>query len=131
MPCRKKSFALLLICVMLFSILISCGGNSAGTDSVTGAISSSAETGAKTDPFAALPSENYGGYAFTVLSVPDTNYQIYAEEMTGEIFNDAMFQRQSALADLYNVTFDSYEAPSIDKISTLLGASRPCERRRL
>ena len=57
---------------------------------------------------ASLPKADYEGYTFTVLDRDESNikwftYDVFAENINGDPINDAVYERNSILEDLYNI----------------------------
>ena len=50
-----------------------------------------------------LPSADYGGRDFRISCTDLYTYEMYVEEMTGEVCNDAIFNRNQRINELYNV----------------------------
>ena len=67
------------------------------------------ETEAETeyDPFAELPSDTYGGRAFHLLAREAYLYELWTEEMTGDVFNDAVFERNAAVEQRYDAKIEA------------------------
>ena len=59
------------------------------------------------DPFAELPSETYGGRAFHLLARQMYLYELWTEEMTGDVFNDAVFERNASVEQRYDVKVEA------------------------
>ncbi|MGN1345961.1 MAG: hypothetical protein ACI4V1_04195 [Eubacteriales bacterium] len=107
-----------ILCLLLLAAILmtSCGqqGGSAlsGTDD-TDTVSSPAETPEEvpeeTKVLGSLPARNFDGREFRVLARSSTypqfdSYEIYAEEETGEVLNDAIYQRNRYVEEEYNLT---------------------------
>ena len=108
----KRIIALLLLAALL---LASCGGGTeetapAGTDTTA-----AAETTAETeDPFAGI---DYEGKSLRISSSIDTYDSTNAHaliagsgELTGEIVNDAVYQRNQTVMELLNIEMDFIES---------------------
>jgi hypothetical protein len=110
---------------MLLSV--SCGESAANIpdDSSSGsAVSASDPSAADTpssaepepeetfDPWEGLPAADYEGYDFVMLIRPNDRWisDMYAAEMTGDAINDAIFQRNSSIADHFNVSVSMIES---------------------
>ncbi|MBQ8642929.1 MAG: hypothetical protein IJ480_12020 [Clostridia bacterium] len=94
-----------LLCTAVTLPLFACGsGESAET--VPAADTAAAET--ETEPVYTLPEADWDGYNFHILvhgnseSGWDKN-DFHAEELTGELLNDAVFERNAAVEEQYNV----------------------------
>lgn len=106
----KRIFALLLCAVMAASA-VSCG---APAETDTAADTTEVET-VETEPIPEddmearklvsdnLPEKDFGGENFTVLGYDFTYGYMYAEELTGDVFNDALYNRNVDVAERFNV----------------------------
>ncbi len=110
----KRLISTLLLAAMLVSVA-ACGGAPADTDSSSGDTTPSADV--TTDEYDArraiddgLPKKDYGGYTFTIWSLSPDNY--YQEEETGDIVDDAIFARQLAVGERFNVEFRVNDKPA-------------------
>ena len=104
----KKLLAVLLTLSILFS-LAACG---AGTDSppeeTSAALTPSApaaeeETEAETAP--PVPKEDFGGVDFNVLAACEQWQDFYAAEQTGDVVDDAVYERNLWLEEYNNYIF--------------------------
>ena len=121
---QKKTLALLVSLVMLLSACsqnpaesgesVSDNGSSSAVPS-TGDVSAEEETEAAPEEDREqfnphLEAKDYGGATFTALynsgSEVEPNKDFTAEELNGEIVNDAKFNRGVTLAEKYNLSFD-------------------------
>ena len=59
------------------------------------------------DPFADLPTDTYGGRAFHLLAREAYLYELWTDEMTGDVFNDAIFERNASVEQRYDVKIDA------------------------
>jgi len=107
-----KKISILLLLAAMLSSMSGCGGSGEETSVSTAEIieTEQAETAAETekDWLAALPSADYGGFAFRILAVPEENcsgiQSFWAEEPNGEIINDTVYERNLYVEDLYNIS---------------------------
>ena len=105
---KSKRLCMLLSCLLLFSG--ACGKTPDVTESVTETIGTETET-EPLDParVLALPDKDWGGRTFRVLGyecgyTQFRTFEISAEGENGEVVNDAIFRRNTAIEDKYNVT---------------------------
>ncbi len=105
-----KRILVMLLTALLLASTTACGEKTSGetTDDKSAAISSESatETESETTPLASLQKMDHGGYAFRMLGDTNSNWWIIslnADEETGEIINDTVFQRKTFVEDLYNV----------------------------
>ncbi|MGM9624536.1 MAG: extracellular solute-binding protein, partial [Eubacteriales bacterium] len=111
----KKQLSLILAALMLGAALASCGG--AQTETPVDTQADTQETGTDTaadteevyDPFAGMPEKDYGGYEFTILTrnLDRWTDDMYIAEATGDIVDDAIFDRNSLIEETYNITIVS------------------------
>ncbi|MBQ2546486.1 MAG: hypothetical protein II557_09370 [Clostridia bacterium] len=122
---KKRIFtAFLLLLFLLPSVftLWSCAAGTGEGDEPSAAPTAAPaveETPAETefDWYATLPAgTNFGGYTFTVIRYQDKTWNVYIapEEMTGEVLNDAAYQRNLEVEDLVDIKVeelcdDNYE----------------------
>ena len=123
MKMTAKQMTALLLLPMLAA---GCGGGEATPSDTTIAPDTSAE---ETDMYSNVPTADYKGYTFTVLNSAFDwcLYQMGAEEMSGEIYNDAVFQRNTALEERLNIKFEVHEedinSVAMEKLEALVLAN--------
>lgn len=110
-----KLTAITLTLLMLLSsiIMYSCANEPASDNSITTVQGSEAETTApEIDYSPDLPDADYEGAAFSMVSRDDSFHSyaahtrdLYAEEITGDLMNDATYERNTRIAEKYNVVF--------------------------
>ncbi|MBR4961257.1 MAG: hypothetical protein IKY52_10200 [Clostridia bacterium] len=108
----KKQIALLLALLMLGTSFAACG--SAETPSETTGNADGGENAVEetADPLADnLPEADYGGYSFRITTWYD---KVGLEESTGEVLNDAIFRRDLAVEERYNIDIVSEFVPNED-----------------
>lgn len=100
--------------------LSACGGTqgtTAGdtsTDKTTSADTTEDTTPAETDRSQVkdgLPEKDYGGDKFTVLYRNEWAYEFIADEENGDILNDAIYRRNRAVENRFNVNFEFVGLP--------------------
>lgn len=98
----KRLISLLLLLAMLSSVLLlaGCPSNDPGTGGGGGG-----GTGEKTF-LDNLGDRNYNGDTFTVASGDKFAYEVYAEEDTTDILEEAVYKRNRALEDRFNVKIE-------------------------
>ena len=111
---HKKSQTLLLAVLLLAGSLISCGESAENAEPAAGEELSAGTASADpvpeetepADPLEHLPVQDYEGYDFHFLirNFQDWIDDMVAEEMTGEVVNDAVFRRNSETSERYNIT---------------------------
>ena len=107
---RKSVLAMLLASLMLVGT-VGCGD--AGSDETTADTSAADTVAVETEPeitfesvAAGYQDRDYGGYTFRVGVRDVVDWQtmdVIAEEVTGEVINDAVYNRNVALEDAMNV----------------------------
>jgi len=116
----KKVIILLLILMMI----VSCGGNT--SDEVNDTTTRPDET--TEDTTFKLPEYNFDGYKYNILTAAEQWAHYYvAESENGDIINDAVYARNSAVEEMYNVTlnyqvFNGYGAGMPAVATALKGA---------
>ena len=112
---QKKMLTVLFALLMLTGSFASCGESAADTGSAGTEPAGTAEVSAEeavpeetepADPLEHLPANDYAGedFHFLIRNFPDWIDDMVAEEMTGEVVNDAVFRRNSETAERYNIT---------------------------
>jgi len=99
----KRTIAIICLLSLLASLAASCGEAVQSDDT--------ADTGESTtiDPNGSqLPEKDWGGREFRVLAKEHSNtafrtFEVYAESENGEVLNDAIYQRNRAIEERYNV----------------------------
>lgn len=124
---KKRILSLLLLVSMLAST-VSCGGGteetSASSAETPAAVTEDAaaenteteaeETEAEVPLTDGLPEKNMDGYTFNILNYKAENLswantRIFADEMTGEAVNDAMFERESTIEERFTCDLTTEE----------------------
>ncbi len=112
MKYTKRLFVLLLAALLTTAPLTGCGDTEPSAETKAAAATDAV---VETEPeetkiLPVLPDEDYGGYEFRILTkglynVHWRSIDAVAEELTGEPINDAVFNRNEYVSDLFNVTF--------------------------
>ncbi len=130
----SRSVIVLLLAVTMILPLAACGGGNtnvtptqttAGAEDVT---TESTTEAATTQVTLDLPDTDWKGRAFRVLGDSGSagarpqfaNFEILTEELNGEVFNDALFNRNADVSKKYNFTFEQYLDPTVNHTGTLL-----------
>ena len=120
----KRTAALFLALALTLPLFFSCSESGTNPDETA----PGAAPGAVSDPSAAaetvpeettdgrekfapsLPANNYEGYSFRIISRDDSMHtypvhtrDLYAEEVTGDALNDAVFARNTKIEDTYGI----------------------------
>ena len=118
---NTKFIALLLALLTAPGSVISCAQSGSETDTAAVQSPQSAEPAqTETEKIVPdLPDSDFGGYEFRVLTRGDTNIyfisrDIFAENITGDAINDAVFNRNIAVESKYNFTIKEIGGDSAD-----------------
>ncbi|MDD4773307.1 MAG: hypothetical protein PHZ09_06835 [Eubacteriales bacterium] len=124
LPLKLISLLLLLV-VFIGSVSCASGTGDAGRDTAGEKADTAAETKAEdTRLYPDLPDDDFEGYDFKVLHWYVTgwdsrrNKDIYAEAENGDPINDAVYRRNMAINERYNVTF-SIQNETQDKVISM------------
>ena len=129
----KKLLALLLAALMLAPATTSCGGGE-GTETTPAADTAAAETQPEeTELTDDVPAGlKFSGETFTILSREDLIWatEMVTDELTGDIVNDAIYNREITTEDRLGVSIEVFRTPGIwgneaafnDKIRTAVQA---------
>jgi len=103
---KSRIFSAILAAILLSSCGVSEPDQNTETEAQTETIA------AETEASPNLEAVDYGGYNFRVIEsdiIPDgiLHYEVYAVEETGEVVNDAVFQRNLKLNQKYNIQISS------------------------
>ena len=107
---RDKILAALLIVSLLLSA--SCGGKSESHEMTTAATAEESTielSGRKGAPDSLPPDLNFNGQTVTLISRQDVElfkWEFYSEEQTGDILNDAIYERNRAVEDRLNINLE-------------------------
>lgn len=92
---------LILLPVMLLPLLSACAGGGDTTDNADTTITDT--TSAETQSYIyTLPAADYGGAAFNILCRDYKIYEIWTESLDGEVVNDALYERNSRVGEIFN-----------------------------
>lgn len=117
----KKILTLLLLCAMLMSTVLTACSEQTSDETDAGAAEVSAEAAEtvpeeeEVNPLEELPIEDYGGANYHILGDTNSNWWIISlnsEEITGEIINDTVYERNQFVEERYNVSITSQETTS-------------------
>lgn len=104
------------ICLLAALLLASCGTNTAeettaSTDATGANNTTLKETETTVDDLFRIKKEDNGGRTFTLLSTDTHQYEYDAEEMNGDVVNDAVYGRNLAVEELLGIDFDFVYKP--------------------
>ncbi len=109
----KRWMAAVLACLVLAGALASCAANNqddivttapADTTSAAADVTTEPETPQIPDN---LPEENYDGYTFRMFLRPGYYGDMWREAETGEMLNDAVYARNRAVCERFNVEMEA------------------------
>lgn len=121
---KPKALCLILTLLMLAPSVMSCSDNGSDNDKTntanTGnaASSESGETEAETEPdlskliYDSLPKGDYGGQTFSIL-VPTHQLPTFKTELTGDVVNDAVFERNTTVEEKLNISLNVVDTPGL------------------
>ncbi len=112
---RNQAIVLLLAAAAMATAFASCGGDDTATDDTQSAVTGT-ETTAVIDPANAdlttvegrktvsddLPEKDFGGYEFRIVTSDGKTGQYWLEEATGDVVDDALFDRNTTVEDRFN-----------------------------
>jgi hypothetical protein len=138
-----KKLCLILVFALLVTAAISCADGTetkAGTDSDTSETSQSTED--ETVDFSSmnfierltydksaipdnLPDTDLGGYSYTIGFLDQGDGSAYyddwiADEISGEVVNDAVYKRNSNVSERFNIKFDYFSFPNTDQYTATM-----------
>lgn len=128
----RKKLCIVLALLCLGSSLAACsgGGNDAkittpsGTDTNGTPAETETETLSIYDEAAAdLPTEKYQDKTFTILTREEVAFEIDAESSSGEITNDAVYNRNRKIEETYGIRFATVPVGNWDDVTSSLQAS--------
>jgi hypothetical protein len=119
-----KRFVLILLCILFaVTVLVSCGSEITGnTDSSDSDATSQAAT--ETDDglyHDAVPELDFDGYDFRILigTYDRPNQDLFPEEETGDVLNDAIYARNNIIKGRFNIGFTKTEISLFDLLAAL------------
>lgn len=113
---KKRTTALILTMLLISSTALSCG-NSGKNDTIGDGAGQITETDSETESqtvetepewrmFDNLPEEKFGGQSYTILARIENESQFYSNEYTGDSVNDAVYDRNLAVSERYDIVID-------------------------
>ncbi len=111
----------LLIALLAALLLTSCGGGTATEDTIGtpsgGEGNAAAEEAVETEPETTvddlfkIEQQDYEGKTFSLLTTETQQYEYDATELTGEVVNDAVYDRNLAVEELLGIKFNFVYRP--------------------
>ena len=108
----KRIAMIMAMILMLAPMLVSCGSKPVETVESSESVTTVTESEEPAFSLDTLPELDYGKQQFGIYCLRGFNSYVIAEEEDGDILNDAVFQRNVAIEDKYNL--DLY-IPELDK----------------
>ncbi len=101
----KKTKQLIALALLAAIGLSSCGGGT-GSDETTASSDTTTAASVETEKGLAFEKEDNGGKTFTILTTTHAEYEYIAEEQTGEVVNDAVYERNRSVEDLLGISLE-------------------------
>ncbi len=111
----KKALAFILACLMLIPLFAACSGSGNDpADSGSKSGDGTTEAPETADPTILFPGMDWDGRVFGVLGIPNGptyfgNMELWAEGYTGEAVNDAIYERNTTIEEMYNVEISVFQ----------------------
>ena len=111
----KKTASFIFAALLAMSVIAGCG-ESADTPSQNSLSQAQTEAAAPdaetteapvTDVLDGIPDADYGGRTFNILLRTGFEYEFVSEEMTGDIINDAIYERNRTIEEKFNIKLGS------------------------
>lgn len=121
---KSRTITMLLAALLLASSLVSCGSNTmettptiSQTDPAPDNVETAEATAYKADY---LPDTTYDGYQYRIISYDE--YPAHVEEMTGEVVDDAIYERNTLIEETYDIQFvqELFPFTEYEKVTTLM-----------
>ena len=120
---------LLTLCTAI-PVLASCGGDGTTAVDTQADTASVTETAAETEPLDALDArklvddelgeQDLGGYEYRIVASDNKSETIWVESQTGDVIDDAVFERNAAVEDRFNTKIViAYDEPYTDASTKL------------
>ena len=120
---------LLTLCTAI-PVLASCGGDGTTAVDTQADTASVTETAAETEPLDALEARklvddelgeyDFGGYEYRIVASDNKSETIWVESQTGDVIDDAVFERNAAVEDRFNTKIViAYDEPYTDASTKL------------
>ncbi len=126
-----KKAALLFLALLLASAnVVSCGADTSGeTDTAAAPTAGETVTSAETETTRenypdTLPALDLGGETIVIHARGDSLGEVFSEELTGEVVNDAVYNRNQLVEERLNVSIDVYAADGWQNYNNTVAALR-------
>ncbi|MBQ8850484.1 MAG: hypothetical protein IJ011_09155 [Clostridia bacterium] len=114
---KKRILCMLLVLLFLLAALVGCKNEAPDTEDsgkatdVTDATETSTNTESTVNDGDTLPTVDYGGKEYRILSRTTTSYEFDPEKVSGDTLSNAIFTRNEQVRSRYNVTLAIDETP--------------------
>lgn len=109
----RRTLALILCLLMISTVFIACSDNDPGNNSNVTTTTGNNTDVTETEPVDALearklisdelPEWDFGGATFKIVCEDDQLTHYYIEEMSGDVVNDTIYERNAAINERFNV----------------------------
>ncbi len=125
----KKSLVLFLAMLLSASTAVSCASDNTEEKTVDTAVATDTTANAETETTRenypdTLPALDFGGETVVIHARGDSLGEVFSEEMTGEVVNDAVYNRNQKVEERLNVKIDVYAADGWQKYNDTVAALR-------
>lgn len=130
---NQKILSLLLAALLTAGSLTMTGCSDKGADNGSSQENASAQPGSVSEAEGAeeeendfigddLPEKDFGGETFSILTTSWYNAKkyIYADEMNGEVVNDALYKQRAKISDRFNVDITCNDDNDLDPVSSMV-----------
>ena len=100
----KNRILALLLCALICASFTACGEASSANDTTLPQDETTAPV--ETGPILAVPKSDNGGKDFTILHTVHAAYEYDAAEQTGDVVNDAVYDRNAAVEELLGININ-------------------------
>ncbi len=125
---KRKILSLLLACLLIVLPLAGCSEKAAdgsgSADSLPSSSGGVTDAGAEEEDDGLigddLPEKDFGGEEFAILTTSwyTAKKYIYADEMNGEVVNDALYNQRAKISDRFNVNITCNDDGDLDPVAT-------------
>ena len=103
----KRKISFLLALGILLTTAFSCGDTDSSTETTAQSTSADMEeTTESVESLLGFPAEDNDGTTFTMLINTTKSFEYVADEITGDVVNDAVYEKQKAVEDYLGISFE-------------------------
>lgn len=103
---KRTISATLLLSLLLAASMTACGGDNVTTPNETDPVSAPGTEVTATEKVIPLPEADYNAATYKILTAAEQWQGFYNAEQTGDAVDDAVFARNKAVEERYNITLD-------------------------